>query len=146
MSTNNTDAEIDERTNALSAQFPAFHQPSDCISAVRRMGGIFGRILRPHHDWRHFEGQIVNPDFRSYAKVYSFRNVNEVAAKLRAALRIEEAKPTLSTLEMVRRLAPEIFAIHKLGITLGEIALALNAFGVDVTEAELASCFYSLTP
>jgi hypothetical protein len=145
MSMSQADVEHDERTNTLVAQFPAFHQPSDCIKTVRRIGGIFGRILKPHCDWRPFEGTIVDPQFRSSAKVYSFRNAIEVAAKLRAVLGIEETKSTLSTLEMVRRLAPEIFAIHKLGITLGEIAEALTTFGVDVTEAELASCFPSLS-
>lgn len=145
MSTNHADAEHDERTNTLVAQFPAFHQPSDCIKTVRRLGGIFGRILRPHCDWRPFEGTIVDPQFRSSAKVYSFRNASEVGAKLRDVLGIEEAQPTLSTLEMVRRLAPEIFAIHERGFTLGLITECLAKFGVDVTEPELASCFPSLS-
>jgi hypothetical protein len=145
MSTSHEDAERDERTNTLVAQFPAFHQPSDCIKTVRRIGGMFGRILRPHCDWRAFEGTIVDPQFRSSAKVYSFRNASEVGAKLRDVLGIEEAQPTLSTLEMVRRLAPEIFALHELGLTLGMIAEGLARFGVDVTETELASCFPSLS-
>ena len=145
MSTSHEDAEDDERTNTLIAQFPAFHQPSDCIKTVRRIGGIFGRILKPHCDWRPFEGMIVDPQFRSSAKVHSFRNASEVGAKLREVLGIEEAQPTLSTLDMVRRLAPDIFALHERGFTLGQVAEGLTRFGVDVTEAELASCFPSLS-
>jgi hypothetical protein len=144
MNTNHTDTQHDDRIGTFAAQFPAFHRPSDCIATVRRMGGIFGRILYPHRDWREFEGSTVDPEFRSPAKVYSFRNLGEVGAKLRAVLGIEESQPTLSTQEMVRRLAPEVVAIRELGFTFGQIAEGLARFGVDVTEAELASCFPSL--
>ena len=144
MSTSHKDSERDQLhdqlLNKLVAEFPAVHQPSDCIAATRRIGGLFARIYFPERDWSALEADTGNRESPPAAGTYTVQDANDIAAKLRTLAAIEESKVSLNSEEIVRRLVPEIRALRERGFTLARIAETLGGFGVAVTEALLESC------
>jgi hypothetical protein len=139
MSKNQAEAEHDPLLDKLVAEFGAVHQPSDCIAAVRRMAGIFGRIVYHERDWSALDGEGSSPCGRLEPDAYTIQDVNDVASKLRALVAIDESKLALNTQGIVRRLAPDIYALRERGYTLARVAETLTGFGVEVTEALLRS-------
>ena len=143
MSTSHTHSEHDELLDKLVAEFPALHQPSDCLAVSRRIAGIFGRIIFPDRDWSALDGESSSRDCRREADAYTLQDANDIAGKLRTLAAIDESKLALNTQGIVRRLAPDIHALQERGYTLARVAETLTGFGVEVTEALLRSCLDS---
>ena len=134
----------DELVDKLVAEFPALHQPSDCLAVSRRIGGIFARIIFPDRDWSALDGETSSPDCHREADAYTLQDADDIAGKLRTLAAIDESKLALNTQGIVRRLVPEIRALQEGGYTLARVAEILRGYGVEVTEALLRSCLDSL--
>jgi hypothetical protein len=144
MSKNHAEAEHAPLLDKLVAEFGAVHQPSDCIAAVRWMARSFGRVVYHERDWSALDGEGSSPRGLD-ADTYTIRDANDVASKLRALVAIDESEPNLDTRGIVRRLLPDIRALHKRGYTLARVAETLTGFGVEVTEAVLGHCLEAMS-
>lgn len=131
MTTNPKDV-ADHEINELAGRFPALHQPSDCIAAVRRMVGVVGRILRPGDEQVGILDECVVID--GEPATYMLDDANRIAKHLRALAGIDESKPALTTSGLLLRLAPDIAALLQRGHTLAQVAGILAALGLDCTK------------
>jgi hypothetical protein len=134
-------AEIDE----LAAQFPAFHQPSDCLSFARHLHGVMRRMFR--------FGERTTPDLDDGSGRrnpgdgrYTFAQARALGEELRALAAIHESNGVFDKHGVVRHLAPHIRALVDRDFTLAWVSETLMALGVDVTEAIVRECVYPPFP
>jgi hypothetical protein len=150
-----TDDEIQE----LARQFPALHQPSDCLAAVRRIGGMFATIIsgRERVERGGFfiapgasgsDGASATAPHRSppgpgrrsgVPKAYTLQQANEIASELRALPAIEDSRRGLNKQQVVRRLAAEIATVQARGYTIDQVAEHLVALGFEISAPTLKS-------
>jgi hypothetical protein len=137
MSANNSEVpdvdhdQIVEQALELSARFPEVHQISDCISTVRQVAGLFGKIIRPdgHNDGANAE---LDPSSLAQDPTYSLTDADKISKKLRRLARSRGTQPVLTTLQLLDRLWPEIKAALDDGYY-PQLADVLSDYGVDVS-------------
>lgn len=147
-----------EELRELASQFPAIHQPSDCIAAVRRIGGIFASVFLSR-DFIEQDGFFTISSERSkdadvavpgaalprrdrHADAGTTGTVGHacrIAKELRALPPVEDSRRRLTRQGLVRHLAGEIAALQQRGYSINEVVEHLAALGFQIKAPTLKS-------
>lgn len=150
----------DEELREVASQFPAMHQPSDCIAAVRRIGGIFASILFSRdlierHGFFTLPGSEGPKDADVAVPVpplpprrdrhadtgttCTLEHASRIAKELRALPPVDDSRRRLTRQGLVRHLAGEIAALQERGYSIDEVVEQLAAFGFQIKAPTLKS-------
>jgi hypothetical protein len=144
MSANQEDAEF-AHIEQLAAEFPACHEPTDCLSFARRLHGVMRRMFRFGQPTA--SDQDSGKSARDLAEgTYTFAQARALGEELRVLAALRESNAIFDKLGVVGHLAPHIRALVDRDFTLAWVSETLTALGLDVTEETVRECVYPPLP
>ncbi len=147
----------DEELSEFASQFPAMHQPSDCIASVRRIMDCFASVFfsreRIEQDGLFTvsgpaasngvppsapEAALAKHDpHAGTATAYTVKRANEIGRALQALPDVKDSRRRLTEREVVRHLAGEIAALQARGYTIDDVVGHLVTLGFEISAPTL---------